>query len=136
MNSETLVIRRFFNKTHLSKFNFRIIPLLLVLSGCASTPEQIPVNDFSTQTRVEYVLECMNQRGGQSYQHFYPCVCSVDKIATMLSNAEYTQAQTYARFRSLPGERGSVFRDPPKARNLRKRLTEAKSLAAKVCNLK
>ncbi len=127
------------SKIHLRKFNFWIIPWLFVLSGCASTPEtpeQKPVNDFSTQTRVEYVLECMNQRGGQSYQYFYPCVCSVDKIATMLTEAEYTQAQTYARFRSLPGERGSVFRDPPRARDLRKRLTEAKSLAAKACNLK
>ena len=129
-------VSRFLNKTHPCKFNFWIIPWLFVLSGCASTPEQKPVNDFSTQSRVEYVLECMNQRGGQSYQHFYPCVCSVDKIATMLNEAEYTEAQTYARFRSLPGERGSVFRDPPKARDLRKRLTEAKSLAAKACNLK
>ncbi len=127
---------RFFKGIRSGQSNFWIFSFILILPGCASTPEQKLVNDFSTQTRVEYVLECMNQRGGQSYQFFYPCVCSVDKIATLMTDEEYTQAQTYSRFRSLPGERGSVFRDPPKSRDLRKRLEEAKSLAAKACHLK
>src|SRR5690554_7784028 len=72
-------------------------------------------NDFPTQARVEFVLGCMNERGGQSYDTLYPCVCLIDRVAETMSYAEFTEAQVFARLASTPGERGGIFRDPERA---------------------
>lgn len=117
--------------------------LLVMMSGCTSTGENksgteatYKVNDFPTQARVEYVFECMNKNGGVAYENLYPCVCTADVVATKLSHSEFTEAQTYTRFRRSPGERGGVFRDPPRASELRKRLETAEALASESCILK
>ncbi len=104
--------------------------VFLVLLGC---PFVITANDFPTQPRVEYVLQCMNQQGKTSYQTLYPCVCMVDKIADQMSYDEFSQAQTFTYLKSTPGERGGVFRDPPQSRTLRKKLKETEALARKAC---
>jgi hypothetical protein len=79
-------------------------------------------NDFPTQARVEFVLGCMNERGGQSYDTLYKCVCLVDAIADEMSYDEFAQAQVFSQLRSTPGERGGVFRDPDQARTLVEKL--------------
>jgi hypothetical protein len=60
--------------------------VLTALFGCASAPEPLPeltkkelVNDFPTRDRVEYVLNCVAQRGGLSYINQYACGCKIDK---------------------------------------------------------
>ena len=75
-------------------------------------------NDFPTQARVEFVLRCMDEHGGQSYDTLYPCVCSIDKIAAEFSYDEYVRAEVYAMLRRTPGERGGMFRDPDEAGTL------------------
>ena len=75
-------------------------------------------NDFPTQARVEFVLGCMNEQGGQSYDTFYKCVCLVDAIADEMSHDEFAQARVFSQLRSTPGERGGEFRDPDQARSL------------------
>ena len=72
-------------------------------------------NDFPTQARVEFVLGCMNEQGGQSYDTLYKCVCLVDAIAAEMSHDEFAQAQVFRQLRSTAGERGGVFRDPEQA---------------------
>ena len=71
----------------------------------------VVANDFPTQARVEFVLSCMDQRGGQSYNSLYPCVCVIDRIAARLSYREYTAAETLSFLYGTPGERGGFFRD-------------------------
>ena len=93
-------------------------------------------NDFPTQTRVEYVLQCMEKKGGQNYDTLYPCVCSIDKIAEKLTYDEFAEAQTFSYLRSTPGEKGAVFRDPPRAKELRDRLKEAVAFAEQSCFVK
>ena len=88
------------------------IALLLLLPGAAKA------NDFPTQTRVEFVLGCMNEQGGQSYDNLYKCVCLVDAIAEEMSHNEFEQAQVFSQLRSTAGDRGGVFRDPDQARTL------------------
>jgi hypothetical protein len=88
------------------------VALLLLLPGIAAA------NDFPTQTRVEFVLGCMNERGGQSYDNLYKCVCLVDAVAEEMTHDEFEQAQVFSRLRSTAGERGGVFRDPDQARTL------------------
>src|SRR5262245_42074677 len=75
-------------------------------------------NDFPTQARVEFVLGCMNEQGGQNYDNLYKCVCVIDAIAGEMSHEEFTQAQVFSQLRSTAGERGGVFRDPDQARTL------------------
>ncbi|MGR9105917.1 MAG: hypothetical protein ACU843_03200 [Gammaproteobacteria bacterium] len=105
--------------------------------GCdtQTTPELVE-NGYPTLARVEYVLQCMEQHGGQNLDTLYPCVCSIDKIATQLPYDDYAEAQTFTAMRSAPGEGGGVFRDPPRATELRKKLEEAESFAQKSCYVK
>ncbi len=119
------------------------IALIAGLTGCAglticdsqTTPEPVE-NDFPTQARVEYVIECMEKNGGQNYDSLYPCVCSIDKIATRLPYNDFAEAQTFTNYRELPGEAGGLFRDPPRAKELRKRLEEAEASAKQNCFVK
>lgn len=122
----------------------KVVPLLvltlLTLSGCTTTQETsmtespaIPVNDFPTRDRVEYALGCIEKEGGLTYQTLYSCTCSIDKIAEKMPYKEYTEAKTFTFMRSTPGEKGGVFRDPPEAAKLRKKLQEAEAYAEKSC---
>jgi hypothetical protein len=83
-------------------------------------------NDFPTLARVEYVLQCMNDHGGQNYNNLYHCVCAADKIAAALPYQDYSEALTFTYLFDLPGEKGALFRDPPKSKDLRDRFKAAK----------
>lgn len=110
---------------------------LVGLVGCnTQLPQEVLDNGYPTQARVEYVLQCMEKNGGQNYDSMYPCVCSIDKIATQLAYEDYSEALTFTYMRSAPGEAGGLFRDPPRAKKLRKKLKEAEELARKNCFVK
>jgi hypothetical protein len=85
-------------------------------------PTAVEANDFPTQARVEFVMGCMSEQGGQSYDNLYKCVCLVDAIAAEMSHEEFAQAQVFSQLRSTAGERGGVFRDPEQARALSDKL--------------
>src|SRR5687768_4812068 len=104
--------------------------LLLLLPGAAKA------NDFPTQARVEFVLGCMNEQGGQSYDNLYKCVCVVDAIAAEITHEEFAQAEVFSQLRSTAGERGGVFRDPPQARELVDKLAAILERARAQCLVK
>jgi hypothetical protein len=114
---------------------------LSLLSACAGTATPPPAqqdavktdNDFPTLARVEYVMQCMQEHGGQNYDNLYHCVCSADKIASQMPYEEFAQAQTFIYLFNMPGERGGQFRDPPQSAKLRNRLKEVKAQAAQAC---
>jgi hypothetical protein len=113
-----------------------IAAIFAVLPGCnQQQPAAVekPLNDFPTQARVEYVFECMKDQGEQNYDNLYHCVCSADKVASLMSYEDFSQAQTFSHFMSMAGDRGGEFRDPPQSEILRNRLKEAKATAAKAC---
>ena len=105
-----------------------------ILAGCAATSKQpaspaqaapaaaAPANDFPTLTRVEYVLNCMQEKGGENYDNLYHCVCAVDHVAAKMSHEEFLQAETFETNKNLAGERGGVFRDPGQSKVLRDKL--------------
>jgi hypothetical protein len=107
----------------------RATALLLLVS----LPAVSTANDFPTQARVEFVLGCMNERGAQSYDTLYPCVCVIDRIAEAMSYAEFAEAQVFRQLRSTPGERGGVFRDPEQATSLTEKLDAAIENAERRC---
>jgi hypothetical protein len=96
-------------------------------------PSFASANDFPTQARVEFVLGCMQQAGGQSYDTLYPCVCLIDRIAAAMTYAEFSEAQVFAQLRSTPGERGGVFRDPERATTLPEKLAAATAQGRAAC---
>ncbi|MGR9088799.1 MAG: hypothetical protein ACU841_17270 [Gammaproteobacteria bacterium] len=101
-----------------------------------SVQQALPVNDFPTRDRVEYVLNCVAQHGGLTFITQYACGCKIDKIAEKMTFAEYEAAKTFGYLRSLPGESGGVFRDPKQSRDLRKVLKEAEDHAERSCFVK
>ncbi len=133
--------------------NMKIIPLSLsallfaILAGCSTNEKAITndistepstpiVNDYPTQERIEYVLNCVAKHGGLTYITKYACGCKIDKIAEKLSYKEYEEARTFTFLRSTPGEKGGIFRDPALAKDLRTRLKEAEEYAEKSCFVK
>jgi hypothetical protein len=103
------------------------IALGLLLPGVGAA------NDFPTQARVEFVLGCMNEQGGQSYDNLYRCVCVVDAIAAEMSHEEFAQAQVFSQLKSTAGERGGVFRDPDQAQSLVAKLAAVVERAKAQC---
>lgn len=99
-------------------------------------PGTAAANDFPTQARVEFVLGCMNDQGGQSYDNLYKCVCVVDAVAAEMSHEEFAQAQVFSQLRSTAGERGGVFRDPEQARSLVEKLAAVLERARAQCFVK
>lgn len=114
------------------------IAALILASGCASTPPEPETaaketNDFPTLARVEYVLQCMQENGGQNYNNLYHCTCSADKIASKMSYDEFTQAQTFTYAFGMGGDRGAEFRDPPQSAKLRDKYKDAMKYAKEAC---
>ena len=123
-------------ETRLTPTTYVLLFILTGLSACATQPpveSASNTNDYPTQARVEYVLQCMQKNGGQTYDTLYPCVCSIDKIAASINYDDYAEAQTFTYMRSAPGEAGGLFRDPPRAKELRKRLKEIEGNAKSFC---
>ena len=84
---------------------------LLAALASLSWAETATANDFPTQARVEFVLSCMGEHGGQSYNTLYPCICAIDRIAQKIPYREYAAAETLSFLYGTPGERGGFFRD-------------------------
>ena len=125
-----------------------LLASMMLMAGCDQAPPQqaspppasptetplvVQVNDFPTLTRVEYVLSCMQQRGGKNYDNLYHCVCAADKIAAKMPHEEFMQAQTFKTNKNLAGERGGVFRDPPQSKILRDKLKNVTDEAVASC---
>ena len=110
--------------------------MLTVLAGLGTVawPQETRVNDFPTNDRVEFVLECMNRNGGEP-QYIYKCSCEIDEIAKAYKYDEYVEAATVARYRNFGGERTGVFRDPEDMKKLNKDYAAVLAAARKTCGL-
>ncbi len=121
------------NDTHCPAHGAPLFALVL-LATCAQAADQ-RVNDFPTLARVEYVQECVNRTGG-SETHIYQCSCVVDRIAEAMSYDEFVEATTFARYSTLPGEAGGIFRDPEEGKKKAKEFRTVEANAFRACNLK
>ena len=104
-------------------------PVKKVQSESAASAPKPLVNDFPTQARVEYVTQCMAEHGGTNLDNMYHCVCAVDKIASLMNYQDYSESLTFTYMFDTPGDKGGEFRDPPKSKELRDRLKNAKKEA-------
>jgi hypothetical protein len=108
----------------------------LSLVVASFVPLTASANDFTTTSRVEYVLECMKNHKGQSYETFYKCSCAVDEIAKQVSHNEFTELSTAFQYQRLGGERGAEFRDPAQIKTMVKKYEAIEAKAADACFLK
>lgn len=115
-----------------------ILPIALSNSAWAAknkkaevAPKEPPqlINDFPTQARVEYVMQCMAEHGGSNLDNMYHCVCAIDRIAGLINFQDYSESLTFTYMFDTPGDKGGEFRDPPKSKELRDRLKGAKKAA-------
>ena len=105
---------------------------LLLLATCAHADTH--ANDFPTLARVEYVQECVNRTGDRS--HIYQCSCVVDRIAAAMTYDEFVEASTFARYATLPGEGGGIFRDTDEGKKKARLYRTVEADAFRACNLK
>lgn len=113
----------------------RVVTLAITLLALATpTHAEDPANNFPTLARVEYVQECINRTGSQN--NMYQCVCVIDRIAEAMSYDEFVESSTYARYSTLPGEGGGIFRDTDDAKKKAKLFRETETKAFSACNLK
>jgi hypothetical protein len=115
----------------------RPLPVLLGTLWLGSGPAvgaELPVHNYPTVARVEFVQECIRAHGGR-LANLYQCSCAIDRIADSLSYDEFVEASTYAKYSSLAGEGGGIFRDSDRARQLAKRYRETEAEAYRGCGL-
>ncbi len=123
------------NDTVCPGYGAALVGLLLATAASAQVPRSdAPANNYPTLARVEYVQECINRTGGKQ-TNMYQCVCVVDRIAETMSYDEFVESSTFAKYSTLPGEAGGIFRDTDEAKQKARlfRATEANALRA--CNL-
>jgi hypothetical protein len=93
-----------------------------------------PANNFPTLARVEYVQECINRTGGKQ-TNLYQCACVVDRIAESMSYDDFVESSMFARYSTLPGEGGGLFRDTDEAKEKAKLYRTIEANAFRACNL-
>ena len=110
------------------------LSLALAMAPGAAWAQGAGATGYPTVDRVEFVLECMQKNGGKQ-EFLYKCACLVDEIARAYTYDDFVEASTAARYQSLAGERGGVFRDPPQVRETAKRYLQIQGEAMKGCGV-
>lgn len=100
----------------------------LTLTGAVSA------HDYPTTDRVEFVLECMRNNGGD-YQYLYKCSCAIDAIAKDMAYDNYVESAAIVRYQGMGGERAGVFRDPEGMKDAAKRYRTVRADAFKQCGI-
>jgi hypothetical protein len=96
---------------------------------------EAPRNDYPTSARVEYVQECIVKNGG-NLADLYKCSCAIDRMADHLTYDDFVEAGTFARYATLGGEGGGIFRDPDRAKEKARLYRSIEADAYRVCGLK
>jgi hypothetical protein len=122
------------NDTLCNAFGAAILGLIAATAAYADAQSPAPANNYPTIARVEYVQECMN-RAGAHQGTMYQCACAIDWIADKLSYDDFVEASTYAKYATLPGEGGGIFRDTDEAKQKAKLFRTLESDAYRACNV-
>ncbi len=93
-----------------------------------------PAHDYPTVARVEYVNDCIGKNGGK-LAALYQCSCAIDRIANALSYDDYVEASTFAKYATLTGQGGAIFRDSEHARQSAKSFRDLEANALRSCGM-
>jgi hypothetical protein len=112
---------------------FLVAAALLVQAHVVNAePAQVPVNDYPTVARADYVFGCM-QVNGQTREALERCACSIDTIASLLPYQKYEEAETIMRVRQRGGKNASMFVSTPALRAKIDDLKRAQVEAELIC---
>lgn len=81
------------------------------LMATAAAAAELPLNDYPTVARADYVFACM-QVNGQTREVLDKCSCSIDQIAAVLPWAEYEEAETIMSVMLRGGESVTALKSP------------------------
>jgi len=116
-----------------------VVLLLGIVTPCAAatavandTPA--PAHAYPTVARVEYVNECIGKSGGQ-LAALYQCSCVIDRIANAMTYDEFVDASTFAKYATLPGAGGGIFRDSDESKKLAKSFRSLEADAMRSCGV-
>ncbi len=112
----------------------RLIAVPFILLGAASAVAH-GADDYPTHETVEYVIDCMRQYGGMTYDNLYKCSCSFDYIASKMTHDEFIMADTFMRGQAAAGERPEILREGELAEGTRASYEEMQVKAARHCFL-
>jgi hypothetical protein len=119
------------------RFGF-LVPVMIGLGAVAQADDAAnaaqPSHDYPTVARVEYVNECIAKNGGK-LAAMYQCSCVIDLIAKTLSYDDFVEQSTFAKYATLPGQGGSIFRDSDEARQKAKDFRHLESDSERACGL-
>jgi hypothetical protein len=121
-----------------AQFRLRTSTVVAAVALCwctASALGDVPKNDYPTSARVEYVQECIAKNGG-NLSDLYKCSCAIDRIADHLTYDDFVEAGTFARYATLGGEGGGIFRDPEHAKERARLYRAVEADAYRGCGLK
>jgi hypothetical protein len=102
--------------------------------GADSDAAAAPAHDYPTVARVEYVNDCIGRNGGK-LAALYQCACAIDRIANALPYDDFVEASTYAKYATLPGQGGGIFRDSEQARQLAKSFRDLEANSLRGCGM-
>lgn len=105
----------------------------IVLIAALGSPVAAGAFEYPTMDRVDSVLTCMQENGGQNIDNLQRCSCSVDVLMQQVSFEDFTEARTYEIYKQMPGDKGGLFRDNPRAKDLVGKLDAARADAKKRC---
>lgn len=103
-----------------------------LLAACAAHASASD-NDYPTNERVQYVLECMANNPGPQFEMVSKCSCALDKIAEELSYDQYLTLSTEFKAATIGGERGAVIRDNNTAQKDARRYRDLQKKAQSAC---
>ena len=106
-----------------------------VLLSLVAGSQLLYANDFPTQARVEFVLECMRTSKVPQQEAMYKCSCAIDDIAAKVKYSDWVELSTVAKGITIAGERGGVMRDMKDGRKLAASYRELRAAAKKRCFL-
>lgn len=112
-----------------------VVALCLVSSvvSTAAQEEHHPRFDYPTSARADYVIGCLAANGFKR-ELLDKCSCNIDAIADQMSYGDYEKASTILSLQQGGlGERGSLFRDTPIARQEMELLHRAQAEANLRC---
>jgi hypothetical protein len=92
-------------------------------------------NDFPTQARVEFVLDCMRDNQERAQEALYKCSCAIDAIAGKVKYDTWVDLSTVSKATTIAGERGGAMRDMKDGRKMMATFREIQENARKGCFL-
>jgi hypothetical protein len=103
-----------------------------MLAGATQADSLLPLNDYPTEARAEYVFACMAVNG-ETRDVLRRCSCSIDVIASILPYDDYVSAETVLRMLQTSGEKTTLFRSTEVSKGAVRDLRRAQAEAEMRC---